>query len=114
MSKGPVIGLCRTLDDLIRAMANIRAFFQTWTTANVDDSKDRRYVTDAQLASLQGTVKVGSTSSATTLVSGTTVSISGPFPDAGGSAKKAVIACRFISTNPDGSDNWQFEVTTAP
>ena len=108
MSKGPVIGLCRTLDDLIRSMANIRAFFQSWTTANVDDSKDRRYVTDAQLASLQGKTAT----SITTVSVGTTVSIAGTFPDLGGTAKKATIGCRFMGTNADGSDNWQFEVTT--
>ncbi len=111
--KGPVIGFVRTLDDCIRALNNIRAYFNetqsVLTTANVNDSKDRRYVTDAQLSAIGKLVSGGTT---TTVTQNTVVTVVSGLVDVGGTGKGANIQVRFMGLNPDGSDYWQLEVVS--
>jgi hypothetical protein len=107
----PVIGLLRTLDDCIRALNNIRAYFNEpdtrgLTTAAVNDSRDRRYVTDTQLAAV---VKLLSSGTAT-VATGSTIAISSTLSDVGGTGKQGQIQIRFMGYNPDGSNMWQLEV----
>lgn len=105
MSRKPAIGMIRTLDDCIRALNVIRNYFNepddaALTTANVNDSKDRRYVTDAQLARLEQTTSASSPSGLTTIT----------MVDAGGTSQTGKIQIRYMGDNPDGSKNWQLEV----
>lgn len=100
MSGKPQIGMVRTLDDCIRALNLIRAYFNTPDTP-VATVTSGRVMTDAQIAALSRTTS-----------SNTTITIGDVFTDVGVTGKQARIQVRFMGLNPDGSDQWQFEVVS--
>lgn len=99
MSAKPQIGMVRTLDDCIRALNLLRAYFNTPDTAATVTGG--RFLTDSQIAALSS-----NTSSNTTITIGETLA------DVGGTGKQAKIQVRFMGLNPDGTDLWQFEVVS--
>lgn len=100
MSGKPQIGMIRTLDDCIRALNLVRAYFNTPDTPAAVVTGGRFY-TDAQIAALSKTTS-----------SNTTITIGDILTDVGGTTKQAKIQVRFMGLNPDGSDQWQFEVVS--
>lgn len=119
----PVLSYCQTLDDVIRNMNSLRAYFSNppaaaITTAQVNPAPNRNYLTDAQLRAILALISSSSTSTSTN----TTVIIAGPYPDLNGTGKLANIGCRYmgtvLDTDPASStygldmDQWQFEVST--
>ena len=89
MNKPPVIPYTRTLDDCIRGLNNIRAYFNEPVTPTVTQK-----------------------STPATVASNTVITFDPELTDIGGTGKKGKIQIRFMGIGSDGSDSWQLEVVT--